>query len=122
MSGLSRILVVDDDPAIRHTMVRALQSYDVQAVGSVSAALATMEHELFDLVLCDVGMPILGGPDLLAYVEERWPERARSIVFISGGGSDDRAWRFLASMQDRLLEKPFTLVQLREFVTHRLNG
>jgi two-component system, sensor histidine kinase and response regulator len=66
--GLGRkILIVDDIPAARDSLVSKLNlyQYTAVAVGSVDEALARLAQEAFDLVLADELMPMRGGLDLL---------------------------------------------------------
>ena len=62
-----RILIVDDEEAIRIALERFLRSqgYDVTVAESATAALALLEHTRFDVMLCDVRMPDLTGLDLV---------------------------------------------------------
>lgn len=64
-----RVLVVDDDAAIRLALVRFLHGrhYDVAEADSGAAALARLSQEKFDLMLCDIRMPDLSGLEVLAH-------------------------------------------------------
>lgn len=78
----SRILIVDDEPAVRGAMRRALDHmYEVVLVASAEEALDKLEAERFDAVLSDTN---LGegrwGPQFLAIVAQRWPEMGRVIM------------------------------------------
>ena len=65
--GAPRLLVVDDEEAIRSALSRFLagQGYDVAVADSGSAALALLEKEQFILMLCDVRMPEMSGLDVV---------------------------------------------------------
>lgn len=62
-----RLLIVDDEEAIRIALERFLrnQGYDVTVAESAMAALALLEHTRFDVMLCDVRMPDLTGLELV---------------------------------------------------------
>jgi putative two-component system response regulator len=62
-----RLLIVDDEEAIRIALERFLrnQGYDVTVAESAAAALALLEHTRFDVMLCDVRMPDLTGLELV---------------------------------------------------------
>ncbi|UCH74938.1 MAG: response regulator transcription factor [Rhodospirillales bacterium] len=63
MTG-KRILMVDDDDALRTSLAEQLQlheEFEVVAVGSAAAALDTVKTNYFDIVLLDVGLPDMDG-------------------------------------------------------------
>ena len=57
------VLVVDDEPAIRQVLSAALNKagYPVESAGSAAEALAKLDKTAFDVVLCDVFMPVTDG-------------------------------------------------------------
>ena len=62
-----RILVVDDEPYICEVLVEILQDedYDIKSAYSGSEAIEKFCEGLFDLVLLDIGMPVMGGLEVL---------------------------------------------------------
>ena len=114
--GNERILLVEDDEGACLIAERALRhlGYDVVVAGDGAQALAQIEAgETFALILSDVVMPRLTGPELLAKL------RARAgpppvFAFCSGysPGDDARA----TDPDVPLLEKPWTIEQLAAFV------
>ena len=60
---MSTILVVDDDPAVRDSIQRALslEGYDVLTAADGAAAIATHDERQPDAIVLDVAMPILDG-------------------------------------------------------------
>ena len=71
----ARILVVDDEPAIREGLIAILQaaSYSVTAVEDAEAALTYLESHPVDLALLDIRMPGKSGVELMQVIRERWP-------------------------------------------------
>ena len=69
VSRVSRILVVDDEDAVRHALTRLLgaRGYEVHACASGPAALTLLEQEPFDVMLCDDRMPELSGVELVQH-------------------------------------------------------
>src|SRR5215210_2840902 len=68
-----RVLIVDDDDAIR-AFVRAnleLEGFDVREAGSAEEGLSALEEESPDLILLDVMMPQMDGWEMLRRVQER---------------------------------------------------
>src|SRR5262245_13563736 len=74
--GKARILIVDDDAAIRSSLQRILEyeEYDVRAAESGEAALQALADRRFDLALLDVKMPGMDGLELLERVKRTWAE------------------------------------------------
>src|SRR5437764_15199208 len=67
MRGLRRILIVDDDPALRHSLAEQLEQHGEFAViecDTAAAGLAVVGRERFDAILLDVGLPDMDGREL----------------------------------------------------------
>ncbi|HET9799722.1 MAG TPA: ATP-binding protein [Gemmatimonadaceae bacterium] len=113
------VLVVDDDDAVREVAVRALArgGYRVLAASGGESALALLanqaEHESL-LILTDVLMPGMSGPQLAEHVASVYP--SARIAFMSGFSTDELARSGVGSPMRSLLNKPFTLPGLAAFV------
>jgi DNA-binding NtrC family response regulator len=83
MAPLS-VLVVDDDPAIRHMLKRWLENWDytVRDAPNATAAMAVMFAEPASIVFCDIRMPGHDGFWLVDRIHQTWPETA--IIMITG--------------------------------------
>jgi signal transduction histidine kinase len=114
----TRVLVIDDEPFIGRVIRGALKSeHDVVTVQRASEALARLEQgETFDLVLCDVVMPDLSGPEFYAKVAARWPQLAARLVFMTGGAFTPGTVAFMKNVPTAVLSKPFALDDLRRLV------
>jgi CheY-like chemotaxis protein len=113
----ARILVVDDEQLIGTTIRRLLPLHEVVALADPREALARLTGgEPFDLVLCDLMMPLLSGMELHEAVAAVRPEVARRMVFMTGGAFTDRAREFLERVGNPQLGKPFDPQDLREQV------
>ncbi len=78
-----RILVVDDDDAVRNLFSSYLnETYTCETAGNAQEALEILARQPFALVLSDIQMPGLGGIELLRKIIERYPETA--VIMISG--------------------------------------
>jgi CheY-like chemotaxis protein len=118
----ARILAIDDDPhignAVRETLAR---EHDVVAVTSAAEALRRLEGgEDFDLILCDLMMPMMTGIDLHEILRRARPELAARMVFLTGGAFTARARTFLSEVPNPRLEKPFDPKSLRSFIRQLL--
>ena len=112
-----RILLVDDERAIRAAMARMLRAHDVvQAASGLEAKAALEADPRFDLILCDVMMPGLSGVELHEWLARERPELARCFVFMTGGAFTSRAKGYLAGAQNRQLAKPFDGAVLMDLV------
>ena len=82
------MLVVEDEPAVRRMIGRILgrAGYRLIEAPSGAAALALLETEQPDLVIADVVMPGLSGPELAVRMRARHP--ALKVLYISGYGED----------------------------------
>lgn len=85
MSNTPCVLIVDDEPALVRVLVRLLQREGITAVGAANGieALEHVARVRFDLILCDVRMPVLDGPSTLRALRERFVE-APPVVFLTG--------------------------------------
>jgi CheY-like chemotaxis protein len=103
----ARILLVEDDPRVRTATVGALEDLDYEPVacGSGAEAIDLFRSRDFDLVVSDVIMPEMTGPELIRHLKATSP-RDFAVLFVTGyvgeGESDD-----LRSYE--LLRKPFTV-------------
>jgi signal transduction histidine kinase/CheY-like chemotaxis protein len=111
-----RILLIDDEAAVRHTMAALLRAggQTVQVAESGPAGLAHLADALPDLVLTDLGMPEMSGVELAHRVKAAHPRLP--VVLLTGWGdtptlsADDR------SAIDRVLGKPVRLAELLRVV------
>ncbi|PEQ13159.1 response regulator [Novosphingobium sp. PC22D] len=106
-----RILLAEDDPAMRTYLERALENagYEVVAVDRGTDAIPCLEQEKFDLLLSDIVMPEMDGIELAQQCARISP--ATKIMFITGFAAVSlRASR--EAPQAKVLSKPFHLRDL----------
>lgn len=109
--AMIRILLAEDDQAMRTYLARALQNagYDVVSVDRGTEALVLLESEVFDLLLSDIVMPEMDGIELAQRCNEVSPQT--KVMFITGFAAVTlRASR--EAPQARVLSKPFHLRDL----------
>ncbi len=116
-----RILLVEDDPMVRRLAHRILgrSGFEVLEAADAAAALevAATLAEPPDLLLTDVVMPGLSGPELFESLSRRWPDLA--VLFISGYPTETTP-EFDLSDGAKSLRKPFTAAALIRKVRSRL--
>lgn len=106
-----RILLAEDEEAMRAYLTRALENagYEVVAVDRGTDALPLLQTQHFDLLLTDIVMPEMDGIELAQRCAEVSP--ITKVIFITGFAAVTlRAGR--ATPQARVLSKPFHLKDL----------
>ena len=118
-----RILVVDDDTLVAKAMSRLLaEHHEVLALTSADEALTRLERgERFDLIFCDLMMPVTTGVEFHQRLLELDREQAERTIFITGGAFTDASRKFLETTANDRLEKPFDQHKLRQIVARYLN-
>ena len=110
----ARILVIDDEPALRRTLERALKSLQFQVVsaGDPHLAYAMLDEMDVDLVLLDLHLPQISGDALFLALVRRWPRLSGRVILMTGDTfAEKHHWpRELLSCP--ILLKPFTLETL----------
>jgi CheY-like chemotaxis protein len=115
-----RVLVVDDDVLVGRALRRCLQGCDVVVVDSGKGALDRIVNgERFDLIVSDLVMPGMTGMDLHEELMRIAPAQGERMVFATGGAVTTRARDFLATVPNRVMDKPFDLGELRKLVRSR---
>lgn len=105
----SRILVVEDDPSVRSLMTQLLKDrYEVHEAEDAQAALAAMSANQPDLVVVDVNLPGLSGPELINQARAAGldPDRVK-VLLMSGTMPDEVLGGLSVSGADDFLAKPF---------------
>jgi two-component system, cell cycle sensor histidine kinase and response regulator CckA len=123
-TGQGRILLVEDEDAVRAFAIRALSSrgYTVVEADSGESALAVMEQQTqpFDLILSDVVMPEMDGPTMLRELRKRGVKTR--VIFVSGYAEDAFEKNLEGQTDFAFLPKPFSLKQLVEKVKEVMEG
>jgi two-component system cell cycle sensor histidine kinase/response regulator CckA len=113
-----RILVIDDEPLIGSIIQRALSGdHDVVVVQRAADALTLLEGgQTFDLLLCDVMMPDLSGPQFHEAISRDWPQMTGRLVFMTGGAFTPGTVDFVEHAPTRVLLKPFSIDRLKGLI------
>ncbi len=118
-----RILVVDDEPAIRAELEEALQEagYATEGAGDGRAAADLALQHSFDLCLSDIRMPSMGGIELLRRLGETSPETM--VILMTAFGELDTSIEALRLGAVDYLVKPFKneelIAKVRRLAEHR---
>ena len=116
----SRVLVAEDDEALRRLIGMQLERLGVQAtlVGDGQAAVEAAAASTFDAILLDLRMPVLGGLEAATAIRERDPEIP--ILALTADTAAEDVERCRAAGMDGHLAKPVSLPALREELDRRI--
>jgi two-component system, OmpR family, response regulator len=107
-----RLLIVEDDALLADGLARSLRQsgYAVDWVESAERALLAVEHESFDLVILDLGLPGIDGFDMLKRL--RRAERYVPVIVVTARDAVAERVRGLDLGADDYLVKPFATEEL----------
>ena len=123
MSARTRVLVVDDEPAILRFLKPALEAnnYEIEAVGTMKEAVQRIAAKAPDIVILDLGLPDGDGKDVIRQVRE-WSKIP--IVVLSARDREAEKIEALDLGADDFVNKPFSvgelMARLRTALRHRI--
>ncbi len=117
-----RILIVDDEAAIRQSLAGVLEDegYSVASVASGEACLEELQRTQFDLVLLDIWLPGIDGLETLSRIQQLPATIRPAVVMISGHGTIETAVRATKLGAFDFLEKPLTIDKVLVVVKNAL--
>jgi CheY-like chemotaxis protein len=117
-----KVLIADDEPAIRNILTRILSNkgHQVQTVSSGKAALAMLHEKGYDLLIADIKMSGVSGIALYQTMKKKYPDMADRTVFITGDTMTEETNEFLTSSGRPYLSKPFTPTEFLEIIEKEL--
>ncbi len=118
-----RVLVVDDEAALRAAMSRILYEHEVvEAANGEEAQDILREDQGFDVILCDMMMRRVSGLDLHRWLVREQPELARRLIFVSGGAFTPRTRAYMATVENLCVEKPFEPANIKRIVSEMVGS
>jgi CheY-like chemotaxis protein len=120
-SGL-RVLVADDDPAIRMLVQRVLvrQGYDVTTANDGADAIVQLDQNRFDLLVLDLMMPRVDGIGVIAHLQSRGATTPPILVMTAA--APDILRRLPEDRVAKIITKPFDLDQLTRDVSEAIES
>jgi len=118
---MPRILLADDDDAVRHMLQASLErdGFEVVAVANVRDALGYIATENFDALLSDLHMPHAGdGFTVVSAMRHTHPQAVTLVL--SGYPAIDEALSAIRLQADEVLTKPIQIASLREAIRNKL--
>jgi DNA-binding NtrC family response regulator len=105
--SLARILVIDDEAAIRESLevLLTLEGYAIRMAADGVEGLRILDQESFDLVLLDLALPGQSGLELLPQIKERHPELP--IIMITAYGTVDNVVESIRAGAENFVQKPW---------------
>ena len=122
--GSETILLVEDEPAVRALAVRILEARGYRVLtaadGQEALTVAGAHAGMIDLVLSDVIMPNVGGPELARHLKVLFPQL--KVVFMSGYTDDAVVRHGLLDAQVSFIQKPYTPAGLAQKIRQVLDA
>jgi DNA-binding NtrC family response regulator len=119
----ARILVIDDEAAIRDSLevLLTLEGYTVKMASDGDQGLRILELDTFDLILLDLALPGRTGLELLPLIKERQPETP--VIMITAYGTVDNVVEAIRAGAENFVQKPWDneklLADIRSAVARR---
>jgi CheY-like chemotaxis protein len=118
-----RVLIVDDEPLIGRALQRGLHGYDVTLATDGRQVLEWLAAgRQFDVIVCDVMMPVMDGCQLHAEITRLFPAHAARMIFMTGSATTATAQEFVEAVRNPVLDKPFDLEVLRATIRSLLRA
>jgi len=116
-----RALIVDDSSVMRKIVERSLRQSglgiaQVFEAGNGVEALATLQKNKVDLILCDINMPVMDGLEFVRQAAKLEKAKGIPIVMITTEGSESHVVQALTAGARGYIRKPFTPDQVKEHV------
>jgi len=114
MNASRKVLVVDDDPAVRKSIDRVLtgKGYAVITAETGEEAMRKLNEEKYDLVYTDIRMPGMSGLEVAEQVKARKPWTP--VVIITGYGTDAAQARAKAAGVSSFVHKPLSPAMIED--------
>jgi two-component system, OmpR family, alkaline phosphatase synthesis response regulator PhoP len=113
----ARILIVEDHPTMREAMRLVLEGegFDIDEASDGAQALSAVHQQPPDLVLLDMSIPGVSGPDVLAAVKRDPTTAEVRVIVVTATGEEGRA-AAMAGGADHYFTKPFSPIALLQAV------
>jgi two-component system NtrC family sensor kinase len=118
-----RILIVDDEDSIQKLLTGVLEmdGHQVSVASNGREALEQLMRDSFDLIITDIKMPVMSGTDLYRRLSDDGSPLARRLIFVTGDTVAPETRKFLETVDNAVLSKPFRLRDVRETVRATLS-
>jgi two-component system, chemotaxis family, chemotaxis protein CheY len=122
-----RALIVDDSSVMRKIVERSLRQAGLELnqvieAGNGAEALAVLQQQQVDLILCDINMPVMDGLEFIKQLREVEKAKGVPVIMITTEGSEAHVVQALSCGARGYIRKPFTPEQVKTQVIPALAG
>jgi two-component system NtrC family sensor kinase len=112
------ILVIDDEPSVVRALTGLLRrdGYRVATASNGRHALAQLQAQHYDVILCDLRMPELDGPAFYAILTRQYPALRQRVIFLTGDTEGETSRAFLTQCGRPWLQKPSPIMTIRRVI------
>jgi CheY-like chemotaxis protein len=116
------ILIIDDEPSFASGLAQLLRrdAYTADTVRNGRLALVQLQTHRYDVILCDLRMPDLDGPDFYAILTRQYPTLCQRVIFLTGDTFGAESTVFLGQCGQPWLAKPCTAAAIRSAIQQML--
>ena len=125
---MKRILIVDDEDILTKTFSLLLKKngYETKAINNGEKALALIEKQKFDLIICDIRMPGINGVEIVKSMQnsnEAFNKNVTTPVIFISGYADIKTEETAQSLKPAAyIQKPFEMLELLETIRNVVGG
>jgi len=119
-----RILIVDDEKYILDFFIEIFKMFpvEVDTAGDGRIAMEMLANNEYDLIITDFKMPQMSGRDLYRWIQERRPQLAGRIIFVTGDTVSPDTRSFFENNKNLYLAKPFKIEEVKEAIQQTLEN
>jgi CheY-like chemotaxis protein len=112
------ILVIDDEPSVVRALAGLLRrdGYIVGTASNGRHALARLQEQPYDVIVCDLRMPELDGPAFYAILAREYPALRQRVIFLTGDSGGEACRTFLTQSGRPWLRKPCPIATIRRVI------
>ncbi|MFH0769274.1 MAG: response regulator [Chloroflexota bacterium] len=121
-TGVKRVLVVEDEPAICAVCRRVLtgEGFEVDIAVNGRVAQDMVEEKQYDLCLVDIRTPKMSGEELYEWLQKKYPQLTSRVIFTTGSMMGGDVVTFIEQSGRPFLPKPFSPSELKNIVRETL--
>lgn len=118
------ILAIDDEPSVIRALAGLLRrdGYRVGTASNGRYALAQLQEQPYDVIVCDLRMPELDGPAFYAILTRQYPALRQRIIFLTGDTGSEDTRTFLTQCGRPWLRKPSAITTIRHAIQQVLQA
>ena len=117
-----KILLIEDDALLAESLSELLRdTYQVTVSEDGGSAMRLIEsQQVFDVIICDLVMPEMGGVALLSLLQTKWPSIIDKFILTSGYSEREEIENLHKNYRVPILSKPYPIQKLLTLIAQRL--